>query len=1139
MIAPTSPDNLPAAANPSAAAGPDERAPASDPDIAQNPDAQPFPVVGVGSSAGGLNALSEFLKELPDETGMAYVLIQHLSPTYPSQLVALLKPTTRHAIVQAQDGLAVLVDCVYVIAPNTSLTIVSGVLRVAPRDGSTQPHYSIDEFLRSLAKDRPGRAIGVVLSGTGTDGAMGLAAIKAAGGITYAHDDSAEHGAMPLNAIAHGCVDFILSAGEIARAMGKIHCHGFPAPSGYAEANHDINQDAVADPPADARDPAAYARIIAALGSASGTDFTHYRPTTISRRIARRMLMHSLTSLGSYADHLEAHVEEAAALLKDILIGVTSFYRDRAAFQAVASTIFPQLLEHREAAGPIRIWVIGCATGQEPYTLAIELLEHLKDAARQPAIQVFATDISDWSLAKARAGWFPESIAVDVPPDRLQRYFTKAGAGYRIAKAVRDLCVFAKHDITSEIPFGRMDLISCRNVLIYLGPQLQRKVLPTIHFALKPGGFLMLGSSETVGRFAHLFETVDERHCIFRRISAPAHSSPPPARIRQVPARMPRPPALPPPTDSDMQRAADRIVLGRFSPPGVLVNAALDVIQYRGRTAPFLEPAAGDASLNLLTMVPFAVGEALRRAIVEATERNIPVRCPRVAHRRENAFRDIAFEVVPVRIPPNPADTFLILFEELPGTGPGAASASPLARPGPSDRAPSAEPNELTQLRYELAAATDYIHALIEQNGAQADQLKVAQEEASSTSEEFQSTNEELQTTKEEIESTNEELTTLNEELRRANSDLGAAAGELAEQGRLTGAIVETMRYPLLVLDGDLRVVLANQAFLTDFKVSLAETRGRLVYQLGNGQWNIPALRRLLEDVLPSNSAFDDFEVTHEFADIGWRSMLLNARRLESGAAQSHRVVLVIADITERSLLAKRLKDTAAELLRSNAELDQFAAVASHDLQEPLRMISGYASLMQRNYSQAIDERGRECLSQVSGAAKRMMDMIVAILAFSRLGQHDVLVESIDSAKALRSALANLKRTIETKSATIEVDDLPKVNANAEQLAQLFQNLIGNALKFSSPDRPLVIRVSAVTTETETTFAIADNGIGIAEGDHPRIFQLFTRLNAMSEYAGAGIGLATCKKIVEHHGGRIRVESKLGEGTTFFCSFPT
>ncbi|MBA3845770.1 MAG: PAS domain-containing protein [Planctomycetes bacterium] len=957
---------------------------------------------------------------------------------------------------------------------------------------------------------------------------------------------------MPMNAISHGCVDFVLAPADIARALAGYALNGFPEPSpcdgsdpappGERSADPTAPDDAGSGEPAVGDDPTSYARIIAIVRADSGVDFTHYRRTTIHRRISRRMGMHFLDSLAEYADHLDKHPEEAAALLKDILIGVTSFYRDGEAYDALAATVIRPLLKDRSVDEPIRIWVIGCSTGQEPYSLAIELLEQLRDVSPRPSIQVFASDISDWSLAKARAGWYPASDLADLPADRLQRYFTKQGDGYCIVRPVRDLCVFAKHDITVDIPFGRMDLITCRNVLIYLGEALQRKVFPTMYVALKPRGVLMLGSSETVGRFANLFEPVDERNRIYRKVATLVRMPPTSVSQRRPRAAPAAATTTPAPSISDQQRAADRIVLGRFSPAGVLIGAAMDVIQYRGRTSAFLEATPGDPSDNLLTMVPFPVAEALRTAIGQAKRDGVSVRCDSVIHRRGSTARPIAFEVVPVLIPPDQADTFLVLFHESDTAAmPPGASADPAATPVTSAAGvgdPVALARELKEVRHELAASTDHNHALIEQIGELSDKLLAAQAELSSTTEEFRSTNEELQSTKEEIESTNEELVTINEELRSASVELAKTSNALAAQGELTGAIVAIMPTPLMVLDGDLRVVLANQAFLDEFKVTIEATRGRLVYELGNGQWDIPELRRLLEEIMPTNSAFDDFAVTHDFADIGKRMMLLNARRLLATGAQSHQIVLVIADVTERARILQDLTDTSAELQRSNAELDQFASVASHDLHEPLRTITNYLELVERRHQAQIDERGREYLHHASSAAKRMSDMITAILGFARIGHDEALIEATDSAIALRGALANLELKIASVGAEITVGPLPRVSANPAQLTQLFQNLVGNALTYRSDKRAPVIDISATLSDREATFAVADNGIGIAEADFPRAFTIFQRLDPASQSAGSGIGLATCRKIVERHGGRIWIESALDVGTTFFFTVP-
>ena len=1103
-----------------------------------------FPIVGIGASAGGLKAVSTLLAEVGTDTGMAFVVIQHLDPMQESHLVTLLRRSTKLPVDEAVDGGVVRPNHVFVITPNTNLRIERGILRLSVRDPASRPTFSIDHFLRSLAVDQPANAIGVILSGTGTDGTLGIAAIKAAGGITFAQDESAEHAGMPLNAIGHGHIDFVLTATEIAKQLGKISRFGFPrippsVPMSNTTPRKDTAQEIFPLPPPE--DPAHYELIIGLLHTATGIDFTHYRSTTILRRTMRRMAMLHQSTLAEYAHYLSAKPDEITALARDILINVTSFYRDPAVFELLKSAVFPGLMKDRATDLPLRLWVVGCSTGQEVYSIAIELIEHLAHGPVRPQVQIFATDISDWALAKARLGWYPESLAEEIPQDRLARYFTKEANGFRIIKTIRDLCVFAKHDITADIPFSRIDLISCRNVLIYLGTVLQRRVFQSFHVSLKPSGFLLLGSSESLGRAANLFETIDEKYRLYRAINS--RSSLVSSLIPPIRSGDPAMPPQPQPVAivvSDIQRAADKLVLGRFVPAGVLISENMEIIQYRGRTYPYLEPAQGEASLNLLTMVPFGVAEALRAALSEAKQLNQPVRREHIAHRREDAFREIAFEIIPITLPATNHRSFLVLFQEqeqaaLPGVS-ALPGASTLAATTVSVSTP--EQRELIQLRNELAAASIYVQSLVEQNHALAEQLTGAEEESQSTSEEFRSTNEELQTAKEEVESSNEELVTINDELRAANDELSKASSILRTSGEFTSAIVESMRHSLLVLDSKLRVESANQAFCDDFHVTSQDSIGQLVYEMGNGEWNIPELRRLLENILPNHSVFDDFEVTHTFRHIGTRTMLLNARSLKGGDAGPGRIVLVIADVTDQARLSKALQEVSNDLKRSNNELDQFAAVASHDLQEPLRMITSYISLLQHKYEPLFDDKARQYIGFVEDGAKRMAVMIKAILAYSQLGHKVTDLSNIDSSIALKNAVRDLQMKIEESHATIVEGALPRVQANKGQLTQLFQNLLSNAMKFRSPQRLPVIQVSVVESESEWTFALADNGIGMEEKNCSKIFQLFQRVHSDRHVDGCGIGLATCKKIAEHHGGRIWVESQWDVGSTFFFTLP-
>lgn len=1098
------------------------------PQIKPADETSAFPIVGIGASAGGLKAVTTFLAAVPADVGMAFVVIQHLDPSHESHLVQLLAKRSRLPITEAADGVVVQPNHVYVIAPNTSIMLKEGVLQVSPRTAEPGPRFGVDAFMGSLARDRGRLAIGIVLSGTGSDGTLGLQAIKDAGGRTYAQDDTAEYSSMPESAIAQGCVDGVLSPEAIAETLSRL-----AAPDINALAELD---DPETGPPLDADQNAAemespqdYADIIRYLRQTTGVDFTHYRATTVMRRTKRRMALISLSSLADYSRRLADDPDERQALAKDILINVTSFYRDPDAYAALGTQVLAGLARACSKNGSIRMWVVGCSTGQEVYTLAMEMLERLTVIEPTASLQIFATDISDAALGIARAGLYPASIAAEVPADRLERYFTREGNDYRIIKSIRERCVFAKHDVTAEVPFSRLNLISCRNVLIYLGPILQQYVLPTFHLSLVPGGVLFLGSSESLGGAARLYETIDEKYRLFRSLAVPGRMRPAPVSDQRT-GEPDRPTAPRPfiPSQSELQRAADQIVLNRYAPACVLVTEAMEILQFRGNTRPFLEPAQGEASLNLFTMVPYGVAEVLRGLVAEAHRLKRPIRRDRISFRRGSFFRDIVIEAIPMMLPID-TPSFILIFAE---------QEDPTT-PAPVPTPPSEEKlGDVVRLRDELASATTYVQTLAEINRSLLEQLHEAQAEAQSSSEEFRSTNEELQTAKEEVESTNEELVTINDELTSTNRDLSKTSLALRESCELTSAIVDTMRYPLLVLTPSLRVESANQAFLEAFAVNRQETIGRLVYHLGDGQWDIPELRRLLENILPNHSAFDDFAVTHDFRHIGTRTMLLNARRLKGDDDTSRLIVLVIADITEQTRITRELQDRSIELSRSNAELDQFAAVTSHDLQEPLRMISSFVDLLQLRYASAFDDRGREHLAKVTNGTRRLREMISGILLYSRLSHHATAVTMIDSRIAFDGAVENLAATVTELGATITAGPLPTVRADKILLTQILQNLLANGLKFHHVTRKPMLQVSVRECDTEWEFAVTDNGIGIAPAHCERIFLLFQRLDGNRDVSGYGIGLATCKKIIEHHRGRIWVESKLGSGSTFFFTLP-
>ena len=468
------------------------------------------PVVAIGASAGGMEAFTQLLQSLPNNTGMAYVFIQHLDPTHTSMLTEILARMTEIPVREIKTNLAVEPNHIYIIPPNTSLVILHGVLHLLPREDSPRLHLPIDYFMNSLAEDQGNKAIGIILSGTASDGTLGLKAIKAAGGITFAQSpETAKYDGMPRHAIAASEVDFVLSPPEIAKELASLGRHPYLLTGAAQKAeNLLLNEHDNLN------------RIFSLIRTATGVDFSYYKPTTIRRRIMRRMVLHRLEGLNCYVKYLQHNPVEIKALSQDILIGVTSFFREPETFAYLKTAVFPNLIEKTTDDTPLRIWVPGCSTGEEAYSIAISLLELCAAKSVSRPIQIFATDLNDTAIEKARSGIYPETIKEDMAPERLNRFFNKTNHGYQVIKAVRDLCVFAVQNIIKDPPFSRLDLISCHNVLIYFGPVLQQKVIPVFHYALNPNGYLMLGTSESTGTFSDLFRLLDKQYKLYSKKEA-------------------------------------------------------------------------------------------------------------------------------------------------------------------------------------------------------------------------------------------------------------------------------------------------------------------------------------------------------------------------------------------------------------------------------------------------------------------------------------------------------------------------------------------------------------------------------------------------------------------------------------------
>ncbi|HWF36988.1 MAG TPA: chemotaxis protein CheB [Candidatus Acidoferrales bacterium] len=785
-----------------------------------------FLIAAIGASAGGMEAFKELMRNLPADTGIGFIVIQHLDPNHESALAELLSKSTSMQVTEVTDGMRVVPNQVFVIPPNTFMTISDHTLHLAPRGDARGVHMSVDQFMRSLAEHQGNRSIGVILSGSGTDGTHGLAEIQAQGGVTFAQEESsARYDGMPHSAIAAGFVDYVLPPKEIAKELARIARHPYISrdaaalsPSFPVEENNGLNS------------------IFQLLRRSTGVDFTHYRKTTILRRIQRRMMVHKIERINDYVRYLQTNPGEINALYQDMLINVTSFFRNPKVFDALKTIVFPSLMKNRGQDGNIRVWTPGCASGEEIYSVAIALLEFLGDKVTHTNIQFFGTDVSEANILKARAGAYPENIQGDVSPERLRRFFSKTENGYRISKSIRDMCIFARHNLINDPPFSQMDLICCRNLLIYLEPVLQSKIISLFHYAIRGNGFLVLGTSEGVGTAGNLFAGEDRALKIFSKKPGAgrqlvtfslSHAT---DRGEGIPAPLPPKSVDIASNHVEVQREFDRRLLTTFSPASAFINDDFEVIHTRGNITRYLKLAPGRATLNILKMAREGLLFDLRNAMNRSKKDKVSVRKQKVqvrigngnghgeAHTDVPASRLVDFEVVPITIGSFKDLYFMVVFQDSPEPGVRASGSARVQRESDLNL------RQLEKLQQELESTKEYLQSVIETQEATNEELQSANEEILSSNEELQSTNEELETTKEELQSTNEELITVNDELRARNIEVTQINNDLTN-------LLSSIEIAVVMVSGELSI--------RRFTPKAQKLFGLIVGDVGRPLWNI------------------------------------------------------------------------------------------------------------------------------------------------------------------------------------------------------------------------------------------------------------------------------------------------------------
>jgi two-component system CheB/CheR fusion protein len=1227
------------------------------------------PIVAIGGSAGGVEAISELLKSLSPSTGMAYVYIQHQNPEHESKLVNVLSRITTMQVLQPKNGEKIKANHLYIIPPDKEITIKSGAIKLEDRV-SKSIQYSIDHFFISLANTQKQGIIGILLSGASTDGTMGLKAIKASNGFTYTQDESAQFQSMPQSAVAEGVVDRVMSPAELAGELERLSQRSniiklvsseddIPLPDD-SDFIHNDDEDLI--------------QVINLIKRVVGVDFIYYKRNTIKRRIVRRMLLHRLQTLKDYLSYLKENQSEINLLYNDLLINVTCFFRDPDATEFLKKTILPRIVKSKPSNEPIRIWIPACSSGEEAYSMAILLMEVLGTKATTTPIQIFATDLSEGSINKARLGLYTKNDLADMSPKRVQRFFNKVEGGYRVIKPIRDVCIFAPHNVFKDPPFSRLDLISCCNLFIYLEPMLQKKVLATFHYALNPNGYLMLGKSEALGASGHLFTQLEKKYKLYTRKEANSKAIfDMNYRISEQPLKesLKEKKQVIKATEktTDLDQHVDALLFSRFIPPSVVVNQEMEILQFRGATGLFLEPSPGKASLNLLKMVRSSLAFDLRSIIHKAHKTGQPVKKTGLEIKHKGGVHFASIEAIPLK-QDHEERLFLIVFEEIKQSD------------AVENKNNFSKDKLVKQLQDELMALREDLRSIVEDQEASNEELQSANEEIVSSNEELQSINEELETSKEEVESSNEELMTINQELQIRND-------QLAESYEYAEAVFDTIRESTLILDHNLRVKNANNAFYKTFQQNAEETEGRLIYEMGNRQWDIPALRKLLDSPLLDEASLNTLEICHSFQEIGEKVLILNVRKIIQKMHHQELILIAIEDITEHKkaehIIAEReawfrnvadsspamiwisdthkkftffnktwtnytgrsieqergdgwiqnvhpddrekcidvyahhfneklpfeqeyrlraengdynwvvchgkptfdhtgtftgyigsvvnihsqkvfseeleahvkqrtkaLKDANSNLERSNEELAQFAYVASHDLQEPLRKIITFSDRIQQRYKEQLPEEGAVYLDKVTASAARMRKLIEDLLNFSKVTKQREAMQRVELDPIVKEVLSNLELQIQKQNIKVTVSGLPTIHAAPVQMMQLFLNLIGNAIKFASQVRKPEISITGrLLTPTEVSLfpslkpsvtyyeiVVSDNGIGFNQEFAEQIFIIFQRLNDKKNYPGTGIGLALCKRIVSYHNGLIYAESKENMGASFYIILP-
>ena len=1065
-----------------------------------------FLTVGIGASAGGIKPLKEFFAAMPDDNGMVFVVILHLSPEHESQLPAVLQTNTKMPVIQVQETVKIKPNHVYVIPPTKHLAMVDGEIRLIEPETIRGRRVPIDLFFRTLAAAHGKNSVCVILSGTGADGASGLKRVKEAGGLCIAQDPAeAEYDGMPRCAMATHLVDLVLPVGEMPAKILAFQ---------QSIEKIDLLESEVEPPPE--FDADALREILAIVKVHTKHDFSNYKKPTMIRRIMRRLLVHGLADIPAYARFLHENDSEVQSLLVDLLISVTNFFRDKEAFAALENVIIPRLFDGKTENDAVRVWCVACATGEEAYSIGMLLSEYAAKLDTPPKIQVFASDIAANAIATAREGRYDETINADVSPERLRRFFIKDEGSYRVKKELRNLVLFAPHNILHDSPFSRQDLITCRNLLIYLNHPTQQKVMEVFHFALRQDSYLFLGASEMAESTPKLFAEIDKKQKIYQRRPGTSKYSEIP--VMQLGDKAHRKVSESTGTNGKQTSSFNELhfkLVERFSPPSILINENYDILHLSESAGRYLRVMGGEPTLNLGKMGHPALRPDLLAALFAAQQKNGITQSRHLRVNLDGKECFVNLTVHPIESPQSANGYFLVIFDEISDE---TIPAKMLQKFIAADKGAEVV---ISRLEEDLQFTRDRLRQTVEQHEVSVEEAKAANEELQASNEELRSTTEELETSKEELQSVNEELTTVNFELKDKVEEVSSSNLDLHN-------LMTSIDVSSIFLDCDLQIKRFTSPVQKLFNILPSDIGRPLAHQ--THRLDYETFEADADEVLQTLKPFE-----HEIKSKDGRWHCVRIVPYRTGNNQIDGVLLTFEDITERREAKQTLKD-------ADRRKDEFLATLAHELRNPLAPIrSGIEILRHSEYDKVKLE---QTLNIVERQTNQIIRLVDDLLDISRINEGKIKLkkERLELKSGIETALETSREMIENKGhqLTISLPDEPiYLDADLTRIAQIFLNLLNNAAKYTQTGGK--IWLTGKKESNEIVVSIRDTGIGIAPEMLLNIFEMFSQIEKTSSglRSGLGIGLNVVKRLVEMHSGTIEAFSAgKGKGSEFILRLP-